>query len=326
MSGRRDAAAAIAVVLLVVMVAGEVLTYADPYDYGSSVGYTDDGPEYTVSSSAAAEFTVVQLVSEAMVPPDRVYVYYDGDYGTVGITEAASAVEDMIHDLSIHGMDATVVDAEGLGELMSTEGGGVGVIFLTGAAPSTVYTGAEGDPLLRWMSSGGSVYWVGPTMGKYVAWPDGEVTEVEGWEDLFYGAGCFNDAQSRESAVGQRDEIGEAICIMSSSSQYGMSSDVEGCLQLGYVSEDGYGSVALAPYGSGMLCVVGGSYDDSTRTDLVQVVASGVTYCSEIVWIGTVDVSGGSASGRLVDVDGSYVYIFCGGYYSPYGQRHALTQ
>lgn len=320
----RNAVVAIVIALIVVMVVGEALTYSDPYDYGSSVGQTDEGPVYTVSSSAATEFSVVQLSPGEMAPPDRFYVYFDDGYGTVGITEPAAAVEDMVRDLAIHGIDATVVDADALAEVMSSDGRGVGVVFLTGAAPSTVYTGTEGDPLLRWTSSGGSVYWIGPTIGKYVAMPDGGVTEVEGWDELFYGPGCFNDSGSHENAAGHRGAMGEALCIMSNGSQYGMSTGVEGCLQLGYVSGNGYGSVALAPYGSGMLCVVGGSYDDYTRTDTVQVVASGVTYSSEIVSMFTVDVRGGSATGPLVDAEGSHVYIFCGGYYSPYGQRHTV--
>lgn len=314
----------IVIVLIAVMLAGETLVYNDPYDYGSSVQMTDGEPRYTVSSSSATEFTVTQFVSEGMDSPDEFYVYYDEFYGMFGITKADVAVGDVVQDLAIHGVDAAIVDADGLLDLMSREGHGVGVVFLTGALPSTVYTGAGNDSFLSWLSSGGSVYWIGPTLGKYVAWPDGDVTEVDGWEELFYGEGCFNDSAGRESVAGSRNVIGEAICVMGSSSQYGMSVEVEGCLQLGYVSDSGYGSAALAPFGSGMVCVIGGPYDDYTRTDMVQIVASGVTYCSQLILNEKVDVKGGQATGSLKDVGDSYVYIYCGGYYSPYGQRHAL--
>lgn len=316
---------AVFAVLVVVMVAGEAMIYVvNPYDFDSGVVRDDDGAEYTVEASGAARFQILEFDNGSLAPIDCVYVYCDEDYGVMGVNEVPERVDDVILELEIRGIRATVVDADGLRDVMTGSPSGVAVVFITGAMPSTVYTGSADDIALEWTRSGGTVYWLGATMGKYYGTADGEVSEVEGWGDLFYGDGCFNGSDAYDSASDRADEIGELLCLRGSSTQYGMSVSVPDSKQIGYVSEEGYGTASLARYGSGMIGMVGGHFEDSTRTDLAQMIASGVTYDSELVMEEEVQVRGGGHTGDLEDLEGAVVYIFSGGYFTSYGARYVL--
>lgn len=323
---RRDAAVAILAVMVAVMVVGEVAVYyANPYSYGSDVYESEGGLEYSVESSGASEFRVIELDPGSVGPIERFYVYFDSDYGIIGLPDAEGSIDALVMDLEIHGVDATIVDAAALRDVVeNVEPCGSCIIFITGAMPSTVYEGASGDPILNWTASGGALYWLGETLGKYVGNQDGSVREVDEWWTLFYGEGCFND--SDDSVIGdvRGDPLGESICVRSSSVQFGMSTSVPDSKHIGYVSDTGYGSVGLAKYGSGMLCVIGGYFDDDTRSDLVQTVSSNVTYDSVVILDQVVNVRGGTTTGSLEESAGAVVYIFCGGYFSPYGARYVL--
>lgn len=305
-------------VLVVVMVVGEVALYTDPYSFSSDVD--SDGPTYRVEASGAAQFDIVQMDS-GFSPPTEIYIYYDGSYGSFG--PGLPSVEDLVRELNIRGMESTIVDADGLRDLMSKDPVGKAVVFISGAMPSTVYSGSAEDLAVSWMSSGGSVYWIGQTIGMYVSLPGGETSRVDGWESLFFG-GRINDSKSLEIGDRRVSDIGDMICLRSSNAQYGMSVDVPDSLSLGYVTNDGYTSIGIAKYGEGMICIVGGFYSDTERTDLAQIVASGVTYDSEVVLHESVSVKGGENTGDLAPLDGSVVYIFAGGDYTSYGQRHRL--
>ncbi len=313
-------------VLVVVMVAGEMMIYvANPYHFSSDIINQDGNVMYEVESSGSARFQILEIDTGRMESVDEVYIYLDDSYGTQGISNASECVEDIVRELEIRGIGSTVVDARGLSELMSSANAhGVAVVFISGAMPHTIYTGSEDDLVLEWLRSGGSIYWLGVTMGMYVGNSDGTVSEVDGWADLFYGEGCFNSSDSYDSANVRGDDIGELLCLRSSSTQFGMSVNVADSIQLGYVSDDGYGSFSMAKFGDGMIGIVGGYYEDSTRTDLAQAIASGVTYDSTLIMEEEVSVRGGTHVGSLVAVEGATVYIFSGGYYTCYGARYIL--
>lgn len=323
---RHKTVVSIFAVLIIIMIAGEAMIYVvNPYNFSSDVISDGGDARYEVESSGSARFQILEFDAGSMEPVNEVYIYLDNSYGTAGISNTSEQVEDIVRELEIRGMDSTVIDAKGLAKLMSGENvRGVAVVFVSGAMPSTVYTGSEEDVVLQWIRSGGSVYWLGATMGMYVGNADGTVSMVDGWAELFYGAGCFNSSDSYDSANNRGDEIGALLCLRSSSTQFGMSTNISNSLQLGYVSEDGYGSVSLAKFGAGMIGVIGGYFEDSTRTDLVQTISSGVTYDSTLIMEEEVSVRGGTCEGDLKDVDGAVVYIFSGGYFTCYGARYIL--
>lgn len=317
-----DAALIMAFVLIAVMVIGEASLYlASPYSFSSDVYRGPEGPEYSFESSGAADFSVVQTDPGEFEPPTDIYIYDDPSYGSFAPSDAE---EDLVTELRVRGMECTPIDTRGLVDLVSGDPSGKAIVFLTGALPSDVYSGSPDDPIVRWVAAGGSLYWMGQVLGAYISLDDGTVREVEGGDSLFFGDGSFNSSKSTDVGETPDAGLGSALCIRSSNAQYGMSVSVPDCLSLGYVTDDGYGSVCTARYGDGMISVVGGTFYHAERKDMAQLIASGVTYSSDMVLHQTVVSDGGRHTGALEDVSDSIVYIFAGGDFTSYGCRHTL--
>ena len=322
---QRDGAVVILAVLIAVLLVGEITTYyLNPYSYSSNV-YTDgDEVRYEVGASGSAEYRILQFDS-SMEPVTTFYVFYEEDFPALGVSDAKRAVRELVHDLSIHGVDAILVDSDRLYSIVSnSDGRGQGIIIITGVLPSSVYDGSEGSPIRAWISTGGTLYWMGMTLGLHYADGDKQIKTAAGGDSFFFGEGSINTSSRRESATTRVDEAGDFLSIRGSNSQYGLSKDVPDSVQIGYVSDSGYGSAAVAKFGSGSIAIVGAPYEDTTRTDMVQIVASGVTYDYRLLTEDVVSVKGGSVTGDLDSSSGSVVYMYCGGYYSPYGSRFVI--
>ena len=162
----------IAVVIIVILLAGEAISYvSNPFSTSSELH--SDGDVYTLymDSNYSTEYTVVVTETEANSSDRHLYIYRDPDY--------ASFIEDSYLDYWIEKMEAefevynfsdyTVLNAEGLRDMMagSIYNGAAdetAIIMLTGALPDTVY-GEEDSIYEMWLAAGGFVYWSGQSMG-----------------------------------------------------------------------------------------------------------------------------------------------------------------
>ena len=237
-------------------------------------------------------------------------------------------MDQLILELDNMGVDARIVDADGLGDLIGDAVDGAAcnqaVIVLSGALPDTVYTGHDSDPILRWLSLGGRLYWAGNLLGAYYSVPGG-VVEVEGdYQTMFLGAQCLNTGDTEKGNVEIDNGFLEALSLAGNGTLYGADpSLLENSLAVGY-TDGTYASIVLASHGEGMVCILGGTYSDDQRSDLVQVLASGLCHESRILFSekgsvtrGTVTVSTGE-----LDRDGNVcVYAYLGGYYPVFGGR-----
>ena len=312
-------------VIIIMMLAGEAMVYvANPYDYSSDVTYGDDGPGYTVESSAAADFRVIQTVHGDMVPISEYYVYCDTRYGSMNAPNDERPAENIIRELALRGVESEIIDADELRQtFLEGRAEGVAVVFTYGSLPSTVYTGDPDDPFFKWFDRGGSAYWFGTTIGRYVATDDGGSHVVQDFERLFFGEG--NMSYMLDDRIGSvQTEAADVFCIRAADARFGISASVPGSLEVGYVTEDGFSSASLVPFGSGMLGVVSGVFDNAGRGSFAQLIASGMTYDSRTISVEDVHVRGGSHSGDLSDVPRSHVYIFAGGYYTCHASTHEM--
>ena len=321
----RDGVRILFIAVLAVMVVGEVLvSTVDVYDFDSDAGVDDGGnPYYQVSSTGATVFSVVQYTSDFDVPASAL-IFADPDYASLSVTDATSAAEHLRLELDVRNVDSVVVDADALADAVSA--GRVSdhaLVFLSGAFPSDVYAGESDDPIFGWFRQGGVVYWVGEQIGRYVAHPDGSVTEVDGFEDLFFGTGSILDSDGRVDAEIPNEGLGDALCMSGSDAAYGLNTSVEGCISLGFTTRDGYSSVAVAPFGNGMIGIVGGMYGDDLRDDMAQLIASGVTHSTVMVFHDSFE-SRGDIRGALPYAGSSEVYVFAGGVFTSYGCRHTI--
>ena len=329
---------AIAVVLIAVILVGEVVVYTSDYtDYGADARMEDGDIVYEVSADGSKVYSVVVSDNGSRQDMQRLYVYYDpayaSNYEDVDVSIGAQPLDQeyylqqVMSQLESRGIDfAEYVDAEQLAEALASdmESGacsGSGLVVISGALPDTVYTGNEGDAILRWLDAGGNLYWLGNLLGACYATTDGLVGVEGDYQSLFFGARCLNEGDTG-TAYSEVESNGytHALSLQSNNVRYGVdASRLPGdraSLSIGF-TEDGYSSITFVQKGAGSVCVIGGDYSNYQRNDLVMVLASGLGPESTLVEVREGSVSNGTATGRIEGAEGENLsaFIYLGGYY-----------
>ena len=334
MSKRSDTALVLsAVLILVIVLGGEVVTYTSDFtSYNADVRYTDDGIEYSVSADGSKTYSVIMSENGSYKGIDGLYIYYDETYRSdyedvlvpVGARELNQEyyVEQLTPTLRYRGIqDITVVDAEELKTALESDSADgtatKGLVVISGALPDTVYKGNADDLVFKWMSCGDSLYWLGNLIGANYATQDALVP-VDGYQQLFFGSECLNTGDTVK-AYGEIDGYCSALCLTNNCVKY----SVDGSrlpagtnhTEIGF-TEDGYSSVSLVGFGKGMVCILGGDYSNNQRNDLAQVIASGIGPESSIVASESGTVTRGTVDGTMqAEGENLVTFVFMGGYY-----------
>lgn len=337
--------AVIAIAIIAVLVAGEIVVYTSDYtDYSASASIDGDLVSYEISATGSKEYSVVVSDNGSHRQTERLYIYQDDSYKTdysdvlvaVGARELDQAyyIEQLGPTLRYRGIhDIEILDADALRERLisdaeSGQSSTAGLVMLSGAFPSTVYTGSADDPVMKWISSGGSLFWIGNLIGACYATHDALVP-VEGYQELFFGAECLNTSGGKAYSEVDSNGYCSALSLKNNQLAYAVDcSRVTGrtALPVGFAS-DGYSSAALISYGSGMVCVIAGDYSNMQREDLAQIISSGIGPESMIIGR-AFGIASGTASGSFhVDAAAGHVsaFIYLGGYYPVYCKAIALS-
>jgi len=335
MNLRQSFPAIAAVIIIAVVLAGEVITVTDSHsDFSSSISLQGDTVEFTIDSKGSHIYDAVSL-RNTLGTPESVSVYYDPDYfSTSGDGHASTGaraldegyyVEQIPDTLMVRGINhVETVDAEGLGRLMSSDGSGRAVIMISGSIPDTVYDGTSDSPILKWIRSGGRLYWAGDVLGKYLAHRDA-AEEVGDGTALFLGSDCI-DSEKRMGYSVSRDDFRDSLYILNNDISYApdvsMIPSDTGFLAIGYT--DGIrSSLTFVECGEGMVCIMGGDYSIRQRIDMGMMVASGIGPDTEIV-----ETVHGTVSGKITGsiAAGDSVYITLGGFDSVYSENHEVVR
>jgi hypothetical protein len=213
-----------------------------------------------------------------------------------------------------------------------------GLVVLSGALPDVVYTGSSTDLIFQWLGDGGRLYWLGNVLGKYYS-TTSSIEEVSSpdYQKLFFGIDCLNtdaienDFVSNDFTRGEIANLRNDLSIKNNRVKYGADTSVleAGGINyraLGYADDhQEYASIVLAEFagGKGMICVLAGDLSRNQRSDLVQVVSSGIDHSTNILGTAKGSVRYGTATGDI-DVGGPAAnmtaYIYLGGYYAVYGR------
>ncbi|MDR3282125.1 MAG: hypothetical protein LBS92_00745 [Candidatus Methanoplasma sp.] len=336
---------AVVAVFAVTVFVGQVLVYgANPYVNGASAWMTEDGVvEYSVSSNTSAEYTAALMDNGGMYDVREVAIYWDSDYP---VHNTQKYVEDkkakIVSELKIrNSVTVSEVDAEQLRGLMSNDvlsgKNKAAVLMMTGAFPDTVYDGSDDSLALTWLEGGGVLYWIGCTIGRYVAERgDGPLKEVEGYANLFFGAESdaavghgsmpypspdgsgvpVIDDRSNHSDVPSKDwGMAAALGVYYNITMFGLdTSGLSDFLSLGY-TDGTYESAVLIKYhrGDGMIALLGGDPTSDAAPQVAQIISSKLSYASEIAEVKSGTVSNGTVYSGFWDCNGkSDVYIFFG--------------
>jgi len=336
MRAKADAIVVLAVVLCVLVLAGEALTYSSGvHEYGADSSWTDGRVEYEVESSGGDVYDAVLLdngirgsITDLAVYVDGTYAEYYGDASRISTVPYqsqdyfADQIAAFLEFRSFHAVTTLDDDAlSGYIEGTMEDPRGKAVMVSSYALPVSVYDGTPECPLMEWIGNGGTLYWVGTEIGRFFKDADG-LKAVEDNQELFFGTRCVNT----DGPTVATDRIGgglsEALCLKNSSVINAVNADaVDGAVGIGY-SEGGYSSIAMSPYGDGEVTVFAGPFDINQFDDIGQVVASGVNHGTILIAHERGDVVRGTVSGSISfdSLADPTLYIFIGGTYAKFAE------
>ena len=334
MNARINAPLVIAVILLVVIVAGEAIVFTSGHqDYSTDVSMKDGEVSYDITARGSHVYDVISM-KDSLDEPEEVAIYYDEDYiskvNSVSVAVGGRAldekyyVEQMVDTLMLRDIsNVRIVDENALRILMDRDGDGVAVVCLSGSLPKSVYNGTADSPVLKWISSGGRLYWAGNIIGQYYS--DGQVAVDCGQSAsaLFLGTACVDTTDAKVHDV-MDNGFRDALSMQNNETLYSpiLSKLPTDSRVLGIGYTDGQrASITFVGLGDGFVCIAGGDYSNFQRIDLAQVLAAGIGPDTAVVDVVHGSVSG-HASGKIPA--GDHVYICIGGFFPVYGELHEV--
>lgn len=331
-----DKIAALALVACLLVVAGEAVAYSGgSFEYSSSAAFGTDSVSYNVNVSGAKTYSA--LLTGGSIPCSHLYIYDDETYekhypsvrdSGVGRKNQGFAIDQISKSLNIRGFSGIeICGGSALAQRMSADladgtASSKGLLVLSYAMPVSIYAGSPDGILMKWITAGGKLYWSGGNIGKYYTEGE-ELKTVDGNQELFFGKLCVNTGKD-VSAYTKIDGNGvtDALTLKHNSTKFGI--DIGGladAVSFGY-SGNGYASIASVKHGEGSICVIAGDYNYNQRDDIAQIVASGISWKSEIIKIDNGTAGKGSNSYSMTVPPGSgklCLYISVGGTYIVHG-------
>ena len=329
----------LAVVLCAVIVLGEVFTYGiNIHNFDSKAEFSSGTLNYSVSSSGSDTYSVVLINENDVEPIKELHIYVDERYddyyndakkksGLLYMQEQYYS-EQIKKDLNFRGFeDVTLVKSDGLIEFINStyeNPKGHGLFVTSYSLPSEIYSGNADDTLMKWINNGGHLYWSSSEIGKYYIDNNG-LHEVSGNQVLFFGKECINTGNLENATCVVDNDFRTALTLQDSGLKFALNTTgIPDSLSVGYC-EDGYSSISFVKYGNGMICVIGTMTEIIQQMeDTAQIIASGLTYASEIVDSVKGDVVRGSVDGSLnyTSIGNGRAYIYIGGTYTLYGRSY----
>lgn len=269
-----DATIMILIAFSVIMAAGSIFVYYNNNsNYQASATLESDGTiSYTLSGdSTQYRYSVFSNTSL----PDKIYFYLDDSYPTFlndyyTQKEFFSVMKQMLERRGYSSVE--YADADDLTGIMSQSD--IGIFFVTGALPDTVM---DNSNFCKWMENGGTVYWTGPEIGRYVLTKDSIIDHGTGFFNGNVNNGtksiyAFNEAQLFAYTETRYDD-----CL------YGLKLDQSNSICVSYYSDDGYSSVSIAKLFNGNAVVFGGNV---ATTKKISQVLSDRTCCADLIICG----------------------------------------
>ncbi len=301
-------------VFTVIMVFGSIYVYNnDDGSYEASAEINENGT-VTYSLSGPGSVFTYSVISNTKLP-EKLFLYCDDSYksnlnDSYIQREFFTVLQQL---LERRGMAAEFADAEDLVDIMGHSD--YAVFFVSGALPDTVYDGKiDGDSLfVRWLSEGGTVYWTGPEIGRYVSTQDGVTDYGKG----FFGGDVLISDENYEFAHIESDMF-LYTQLRYDDCKYGLRADRAESLPLSYVSDGGYSSVSVAKVLGGNVTVFGGNVATTNivfqvlmdRTCCADMLICGLTYESKGLDHGEGTVRGKVSGSTAVDVSSASDSIF----------------
>ena len=326
----------LAVVLCATVVLGEIFTYGiNTHSFSANAEFSSGKMDYSVYSSGSDTYSVVLMEKNGVEPITDLRIYVDEKYddhydevkkrSNILYAQEQYFSEQIQKHLKLRGFEnVTLINDKELIEFInstSANPAGHGLLVTSYSLPSKIYSGQSSDPLITWINNGGHLYWSYSEIGKYYI--DGnELKEVADNQELFFGKKCINTGELENATKTVDNDFRTALTLLDSGLKFAMNcSELPNSLAIGYC-EDGYSSISFVKHGNGMICVIGTKTEIMEQLeDTAQIIASGLTYATEIVDYTKGNVVRGTVNGSIDRITaGNMAYIYIGGTYTVYGR------
>lgn len=303
----------IAVTMIAIVAIGGISIYfINPYSYDADVNINDDNAEYSLNVSNAIQYNILALDNFGNPQIEDLIICSDGS----GYSERVQA------QLKVRGFNnVKIVDPENLPEEMIGDPSGRGILILQGSFPEEIYSGNIDDILMKWLDNKGSVYWFGYLPKD--EYKINESTTMPVYDYLLpFGLSEESFCTIPDGDVNRSHELCTQLCFRNSEVINGLKSDIG--TPISYVSASGFSAITIMKVLNGTMVVLGGGQSSENSMDLAQVIASGISYHTELI---------GHKSGSVRNTTNDFifypsrnkddvsVYIHVGGYYTTYGER-----
>ena len=327
----------LAIVLCAVLVLGEALTYGiNTHSFNVKAEFSSGTLNYSVSSRGSDTYSVVVLDDNNVQSTEELYIYVDERYddyyeqaikkNSMGYYGQQYCSEQVEKFLKIRGFDnVKTLNSKELTDFINNTASdpkGKGLLVTSFALPSGIYTGNGSDKIFEWIDNGGNLYWSTSEIGKFYTDTNG-LNEVTGNQSLFLGKECVNTGKLENATSVVGNDFKDALTLLNSGLRYSVNTDgIPNSLSIGYC-EDGYSSISFMKHGNGMICIIGAMSEIIPfLDDISQIIASKITYATEIVDCIKGNVARGTVDGKMdFSVTGNATaYIYIGGTYTVYGR------
>lgn len=319
--------------MIAVIILGEVFAYAyNPHRFDADCEWTTDEVAYEVYSSGSDVYDVLLLddsrpLMDAFIYVDEKHTIFNAYIGpAIGYVEVDSQyyAEQIQIYASIRGFTSmTIGGSEELASYISSTSPspyGHAVISASFSLPATVYAGNADDPLLNWISDGGSLYWTASEIGASY-WDADGLHHVSDGQLLFLGSQCQNLVLDYGEATLDGHGFRDALNLKTSQPMFGINTALAGsCLPLSYVT-DGVSAITMLAHGEGNICMMGGKPDIDQYDDFGQILASGIDHDTVLSYHDEGRVVRGTTTDTIsVSSSEQTLFVYIGGIYTVYGR------
>lgn len=307
---KRNVVPVAAIVILIILLGQYVSYYSDRGT--CTISSETDGTtiSFSVDTDFDTQITETSLSNGHDIPRSFLILYDESVGSCIEYNHLKSTVYLLSNYLrgcdGIHFKTGSVEEFTDIVENDLTSGSyDTGLIIINGALPYTVYDGTAASKMVQWVENGGTLYWSGPPIGKYIA-EKGGVTESEDFAsvstELFGITDAFND--DADDAYGYErigEDISDSIGVMFNKVQYGLDiATVSNSVFLGY-TDGRYASIGVVGCGLGEIGVFGGWVIYEHIYDLVNLIAAGVTHESILTNSHVGSITDGHYNGQIED-------------------------
>ncbi len=322
--GKLNAPTLIGLALVVILVIGQGMVYwANPYACDSSIEI--DGSDFTLKINSSVNTDGSAVILDGAELPSTVYIYFDEKYSNKYVSHSSQSSFNgaVSAELVKRGVNPTQINANELESLMKSSTYST-VIFASGTLPDTVYNGTSDSLIINWLNEGGKVVWTCDPFGKYLS-SGKDVVEISNYQSLIFGNdNCINDSTEDEVAYERSSELGSALRLSSNDIRNGFATNVDGVRYMGF--DNGYySSLSMIPFEKGFITLFGGYFDKEISKTAAQIIASGITMETKLVYVSNFFVSGEfTKTLSFEDTLKPSVYVYVGGDMLVYAKHHLL--